>query len=151
MKRRILAALAAVLSISALTGTVPAAAIEPAFCFPKPMPSVTITNVDHVYETESAQLNVALSNGYCWTVKVDYRTVAGSASSPGDYVYKSGTLEFSPTEKCCSKSITININEDGPEPATEWFIVVLSNPVNATIATSAGGYVYIHDGSRPAG
>lgn len=115
-------------------------------CNPSPKPSITISD-DFVYEHQTADLLVNLSNSSCSTVKVNYETVPVSAQAGVDYVTKSGVLTFSPGQT--SKSVFVDIVDDALYEANETFWVKLSGPSNATIADSIGKVTI--SGLEPAG
>ena len=98
-------------------------------------PELNINSVS-VAEGGTASLTVTLSASSSQTVTVDYATVAGSAAAGSDYTSKSDTLTFAPNET--SKTITVDTLQDTLPESDEDFTVELSNPSNATIATSPG-------------
>jgi hypothetical protein len=59
-------------------------------------------------------------------VQVDYTTVAGTATEPGDYMPVSGTLTFT-SETPTLQQITVNVIGDTVFEPNETFTVVLSN------------------------
>ena len=61
---------------------------------------------------------------------VQYKTVDGIATEPGDYTATSGTLNFLATEN--EKTITIPINNDDAPEGRESFHVILENPSDGT-------------------
>jgi len=98
--------------------------------------------------TSKISFPVTLSAPSVDTVTVDYRTVPGTADE--DFEPAAGTLAFAPGET--SKAIDVTLL---PEPGTttepdEDFAVVLSNPVNATIARgTAAGTVHFDGNPLP--
>jgi hypothetical protein len=80
------------------------------------------------------------------TITVAFSTTNGSATAPGDYGSKSGTVNFAPRTK--KKSIGITIKGDRQKEPNETFTVNLSNPVNAGIADGTGiGTILNDDGT----
>jgi len=69
-------------------------------------------------------------------VRVDYQTFDDTAVAPGDYTTTAGFLIFSAGET--SKTIYVPIIDDDIEEGSETFKIVLSNPVNASIADNEG-------------
>ena len=68
---------------------------------------------------------------------VDWETRDGNARAGDDYVAGSGTLRFSPGET--AKTIEVTVLDDSHDEGREVMLVVLSNPVGATIAKAAAG------------
>lgn len=67
------------------------------------------------------------------TVSVDFTTVPGTATPPGDYTATSGTISFRPGVR--SKNVVVKVNPDSDfTEGTEDLSVVLSNPQHLTIA-----------------
>jgi hypothetical protein len=114
-----------------------------------PYPLVTIKNArvtegDPKLPGPDAVFDVALSNPSSQDVTVDWTTLDGTppgpglavgapdASSPGDYVSKSGTLTF-PAETNPGKVITVHTLGDNLYEGNEKFFVQLSNASNANI------------------
>jgi uncharacterized delta-60 repeat protein len=86
--------------------------------------------------TTNATFTVTLSAASALTVTVNYATANGTATAPSDYSATSGTLTFTPGQT--TQPITVSINGDTANEATETFTVSLSSPTNATIATAQG-------------
>jgi chitinase len=68
-------------------------------------------------------------------VTVNYATENRGAVAGADYVHVSGTLSFAPGQT--AKTVVVPIVDVGSEPI-ESFVLVLSNPTNATIADGTG-------------
>ena len=102
-----------------------------------PPPAVSIANAT-VTEGNSGtrQMNfkVRLSSASTGTVRVQYNTQNGTATSPADYVAQNNTLTFKPGETL--KTVSITINGDALAEPNETFRVNLSNPANAVVANS---------------
>ena len=81
------------------------------------------------------------------TVTVQYSTANGTATAPGDYTTATGTLTFTPAET--TKTITVMVNGDVLEEASETFFVNLSSAVNATLTDSVGVGTIINDDNAP--
>ncbi|CAN5823492.1 hypothetical protein BH10BAC2_BH10BAC2_38130 [soil metagenome] len=82
------------------------------------------------------KLKVSLSSASTSTVTVNYTTADSTATAGSDYVAKTGKLTFSPGQ--ISKTIPILINGDTQVEPNEKIKVLLSVPVNATIADKLG-------------
>jgi hypothetical protein len=86
--------------------------------------------------TTSATFAVTLSGNSTQTVTVGYGTTSGSATPVDDYVAQTGTLSFPPGTM--TQNVTVLVKGDLLDEDDETFSVVLSNPVNATIADAQG-------------
>jgi hypothetical protein len=74
----------------------------------------------------SASITVQLAASSSQYITVDYATSNGTATAPGDYTAKSGTLSFNPGE--ASKTINVPIVNDSLDEPDETFNLALSNP-----------------------
>lgn len=106
----------------------------------QPDPQLSISDVN-LFEgnngTTSFPFTVTLDHASSKTITVVYSTVDGTAKSGADYTSVSNqTLTFQPNET--SKTITISVVADDIEEGDDQFTIVLSSPVNATIARSIG-------------
>ncbi|MGQ0620193.1 MAG: Calx-beta domain-containing protein [Panacagrimonas sp.] len=107
-----------------------------------PVPVVAVLNIRpglQVIEgnsgTLSTVLTVTLSEAVTSEVRVNYSTADGTAlAADGDYAATSGVLVI--PAGTTRASFTLVVNGDTRTEADETFSVVLSNPVNATIANS---------------
>jgi large repetitive protein len=91
---------------------------------------------------------VSLSPANAQPVTVDYATVDGTATAPGDYQAVSATtLTFAPGET--SKTVTVQVNGDTNVESDENFVVNLSNPTNAMIADGQGVGTIVNDDLGP--
>jgi hypothetical protein len=86
--------------------------------------------------TINAVFTVTLSPASAQTVTVNFATADGTATAGSDYTATSGTLTFSPGET--SKTITVAVNGDTFNEATETFFVNLTSPTNASISDGQG-------------
>lgn len=91
----------------------------------------TFTSIPVKEMAGTLYVEVSLSSQSTETVTVQYMTVDGSALAPDDYTSTSGTLTFPPG--ALIQSIPIGIVNDGVAESSEYFHVVLSNPVGATM------------------
>ena len=118
------------------TGTV---SDPPAPLGPPPAVSIADARVD---EGPGAVLEfaVTLDGASQAPAAVDWETRDANARAGDDYVEGSGTLRFAPGET--SKTIRVAVLDDSHDEGREVMLVVLSNPVGATIAkASAGGVI----------
>jgi hypothetical protein len=97
--------------------------------------------------TASATFAVTLSGNSTQTATVGYSIVAGSATAGVDYMTQSGTLSFPPGTT--TQPIAVQVNGDLFDEDDETFSVVLSNPVNATIADAQGQGTIVDDDLPP--
>ena len=67
-------------------------------------------------------------------VTVGYATADGTAAAPGDYAETNGTLTFAAGET--TKTITVPVVDDEVDEPDETFTLMLSGPVNATLAAA---------------
>ena len=117
------------------TGTVS----DPAEVAPAgPPPAVSIADAT-VDEGPGAVLAfaVTLDRASQARATVDWETRDGNARAGDDYVAASGTLRFEPGET--AKTIPVTVLDDSHDEGREVMLVVLSNPVGATIAEAAAG------------
>jgi len=109
-------------------------------------PTLTINNAS-VTEgnsgTTTATFTVTLSPTNTQTVTVAYATANGTATAGSDYVAKSGTLTFAPGVSTQPIAVTVN-GETTAEP-NETFLVNLSSPTNAVLATTQGVGTIVND------
>ena len=82
-----------------------------------------------------ATATVSLSTAYGQTVTVNYATRDGSAQAGSDYTPSQGILSFAPRET--QKTISVRINADTSVESDETLHIQLSNPVNATLDSTA--------------
>ncbi len=102
-----------------------------------------------VYESQGiAKVTVNLSKKSTKVIKVNFKTVNGTATSPADYTAKTGTLSIPAGAQ--TGTFTVDIKTDNITEPIESFTVVLSSPVNATISVGTGT-VAIRDGAAPQG
>lgn len=87
--------------------------------------------------TVTAHFTVSLANTTTGPVTVDWTTADGTATvADGDYQPDSGTLSFGDGDT--SQIITVSVNGDRIDEATEAFFVTLSNPSGAEIVVGQG-------------
>jgi len=99
-------------------------------------PMLNINSITVSEAQGKAVLKVTLSAKSSLPVMIVYRTVNGSAVTPKDYLAKFSLLVI-PAGKL-SATIDIVIVKDNIMEQTEYFDVVLSNPVNAVLGTKVG-------------
>ncbi len=96
----------------------------------------------------AALVDVLLVNppaGQSYTV--DYAAVGGTATNGVDYTLAPGTLTFNPGET--SKTISIEINNDGLDEADETIILELSNPTGPGVHVFNALHTYTIVDPRP--
>jgi hypothetical protein len=98
--------------------------------------------------TTTVSFPVTLSAASAQPVSVEYATVDGSATAPGDYAQASGTLTFAPGER--SKTVSVGVVADLAIEPDETFSLTLSRPVGATLAVAtATGRITNDDTQTP--
>ena len=104
-----------------------------------PLPALSIDDVA-VTEgnggTVDATFTVGLDNPSGRIVTVDFATADGTASAPADYGSTSGTLAFAAGQT--TKQVTVEVNGDQLDEASETYTVELLNATNATVADGTG-------------
>ena len=89
------------------------------------------------------QFTVSRSGSGEGTVRVDYRTVAGTALAKSDYDAASGTLTFPPG--VWSRTITITVKTDRRREPNETFTVELLNAVGASVNDAVATGTILND------
>ncbi len=116
-----------------------------------PLPAISISTSFRAEGAAGTSGNstfqLTLSNPSTQTITVAYATANATATAGVDYVATSGTVTFNPGET--TKSITVEVLGDNADELSETYVVNLSNPTNATIATSGGGVGTIGDDDGP--
>jgi hypothetical protein len=111
-----------------------------------PLPSLAVSDAT-VSEgdtgTTPATFTVTLTPASGRPVAVNYATVDGTATSPGDYTGGSGTLAFPPL--ATSRTFSVPVNGDTLDELNESFTVALSGAANATVADGQGQGVIVDD------
>jgi hypothetical protein len=118
--------------------------------------TVTITNEDfagtlgfgtgNYTVSESAgtvTLTVNRVNGTSGAASVNWATVDGTATSPADYSGASGTLNFANGET--SRTITIDLVDNGIQDADKQFTVVLSSVTGASLGSDTATVTITND------
>ncbi|WP_457668455.1 Calx-beta domain-containing protein [Thiolapillus sp.] len=91
----------------------------------------------------SVSVTVNRTGSSAGQVSVGYATVNNTAMSGSDYVSSAGTLVFQNGE--ASKTLNITINDDGLAEGSEYFALVLSNPVGVTLGSPSQAQITIAD------
>jgi len=86
--------------------------------------------------TTTAEFSVTLSTSSAATVTIDYTTSDMTATAPGDYQSKNGSLSFAPGET--SKTVIVDVVADVIVELDETFRLTLSNPNNANLSNAVG-------------
>ncbi|MDX6405000.1 MAG: hypothetical protein QOH70_2455 [Blastocatellia bacterium] len=104
-----------------------------------PIPAISVNDAS-VTEgntgTRSMIFNVTLSNPSFQSISVTLATSDGTAAAGSDYVAKSSSLSFSPSQ--VGTTFNVIINGDTKSEPNEFFFVNLTSPTNATIARAQG-------------
>ena len=103
---------------------------------PPAQPALSVADAAAV-EGATLAFAVTLAPAAAVTVRVDWTTRDDTARAGEDYEAGSGTLVFSPGET--AKTIRITVLDDAHDEYREVMLVVLSDPVGATLAKAAAG------------
>lgn len=106
-----------------------------------------VTQAEGDAGTTSFSFAVTLSAPYASAVSVDYATVPGTATAPGDYAVAAGTATI--TAGQTTTNIQVTVQGDVAFEPDETFSVVLSNPVNGSIADGSGEGTIVNDDPAP--
>ena len=98
-------------------------------------PQISVNDVSAA-EGTSLSFAVTLDTAGTSVVSVDYTTKDVTATAGADYSAVSGTLVFSPGD--LSKTVTVATSADGISEGNETMQLVLSSPVNASLADAIG-------------
>lgn len=109
-------------------------------------PSLSIDDVN-VPEGNSVNFTVTLSGVSAQAVTVQYSTANGSATAPGDYATKIGTLTIPAGQT--KGTINVSTVNDTLDELDETFFVNLSAPTNATIADTQGRGIILDNDATP--
>ena len=114
-----------------------------------PPPKISLSSASRTVSEGAGRvsLTVRLSQGSGKSVKVDYATTDGTASSDSDYTAGSGTLTFAPGES--SQTISVSIKDDSTDEPNETLLVRLSSPTNATLGSTQEATLTIRDNDPP--
>ncbi|MCE2895087.1 MAG: hypothetical protein LW721_11645, partial [Flammeovirgaceae bacterium] len=83
-------------------------------------------------------------------VTVDYYITSGTATGGIDYVLASGTATIVDPFTSQTTTIPVVINEDALDEADETFVITLTNPTNANLATGANQLTFTIQDNDPA-
>ena len=104
-----------------------------------PIPTISINDAS-VTEgnagTRSVTFNVTLSNPSFQSISVTLATSDGTAAAGSDYVARSSSFTFNPSQVATTYNVIVN-GDTTSEP-NESFFLSLTNPTNATIARLQG-------------
>jgi hypothetical protein len=96
--------------------------------------------------TTTLVFTVTLSPASAVLARVNYATADGTATeADNDYEPTSGTLEFQPSQT--SKTVSVTVNGDTKDEASETFTLKLSSPQAATISDDTGTATITSDDS----
>ena len=115
----------------------------------KSPPSISINDIS-ISEGDSGTVNanftVTISAPSSLTVRVNFATADGSATTANDYQTNGGTVTFLPLET--TKPIAVTVNGDVNFESNETFFVNLSNAANATFADNQGLGTILNDDAQ---
>ncbi|MGA1437766.1 MAG: Calx-beta domain-containing protein, partial [Ilumatobacteraceae bacterium] len=110
-------------------------------------PSFSVANVTVNEGAGTLTFTVTKGGNTTLPSTVAFTTADGTATT-ADYTATNGTLTFAANET--TKTVTVNITNDGVYEGSESFSLLLSNAANATIAQNGSGTI-IDDGTGPGG
>ncbi|RYY09899.1 MAG: hypothetical protein EOO36_21460, partial [Cytophagaceae bacterium] len=112
-------------------------------------PSATLT-VSEGAGAVSIALSIAGANATASTVQVALQPL-GTATAGSDFTYASPQTVTFPANATGTQTVTIPILDDAAAEETEYFVVRLINPTNATVSATANDVlVYLKDNDTPA-
>jgi hypothetical protein len=97
--------------------------------------------------TRDCTFEARLSWPYLEPVSVSYSTSDGTATSPVDYLGAAGAITFAPAT--LTQTVSISVVGDVAVEPDELFLLLLSNPVNATLDDSQGRGIILDDDATP--
>ena len=115
-----------------------------------PIPSLSVadgSNDESSAASSGLQYTVTLSAASSKSVTVDYVTADGTASAPGDYTPKSGTLTFVPGDT--SETVTVTGVDNSAYEFDETVLLDLSGPSNATVLDGQATGTLTNDDAAP--
>jgi len=112
-------------------------------------PTLSIDDVTVNEAAGTATFTVTLSAASGLPVSVAFATSNGTATAGVDFTGASGTLNFA--AGVTSQTITVAITNDALFEQSESFNVLLSAPVNATVADGSGAGTILDDGTGTGG
>ncbi len=113
---------------------------------PEPPPSVSIADAavqEGNHGTTPLTFAVALSVAEPYTVSVDYATADDAAIAGQDYTAITGTLVFAPD--ITHQTITVQVLGDSDVEPDETFMLMLSNPIDATLVNDRATGIIVND------
>ena len=116
-----------------------------------PLPSISIADVavtEGNSGTANATFALTLSAASGRAVSASYATANGSATAGSDYTAASGTVSFA--AGATTATVTVPVIGDTVMELDETFLVVLSAPVNATLARTQATGTIVNDEGMPA-
>ena len=115
-----------------------------------PLPTISIQGVavtEGNVGTTNAIFLLKLSNPSGKEVTVGYRTAEETAQAGIDYLHATNVVAFDPGKT--DKTITVVVNGDSLIEANETFLVMLSSPTNAILATTQAQGTIVDDEKKP--
>ena len=116
-----------------------------------PLPSLIIDDIVVNEGIGTATFTVTLSATSGQAISVDFATADGTATSGLDFAAATGTVNFAAGTLVQTVTIPIAIFNDNIFEQTEYFNLLLSNAVNATIADNSGTATILDAGNGMGG
>ncbi|HEY6168161.1 MAG TPA: Calx-beta domain-containing protein, partial [Verrucomicrobiae bacterium] len=98
--------------------------------------------------TTNAVFSLQLSSASSQTIMVGFAAEPMSANAGSDFLATNGVVVFAPGQT--ARSIAVTVLGDALNESTEFFRVVLTNPVNVTVAGGVGSGSILDDDPSPA-
>jgi Calx-beta domain-containing protein len=137
------AVLAAVVSLAPVTGTVTHVTAHAAT-----LPSVSVNDVSTTEGTGGTKtLNFTITQDVRGRSKVTFKTVDGDATSPADYIARTGSVRF--VGKKLTRTVGVTIVGDALDEPDETFSLQLTGASGATIADAEGVATITDDDAAP--
>lgn len=117
---------------------------------PAPLPAVSVSDVtvtEGTTGTTAATFTISLSGQFGVPVSVAYATANGTATAGSDFQPVSGRVTIAPGDT--SATVTVNVVGDTAFEPDETFSLVVSAPVNATLAKAVGVATIRNDDADP--
>lgn len=106
-------------------------------------PILSINDITVTEDVGTAFFTVTLDTASGLDAIVDYATADGTARAPEDYLSRSGVLTI--PAGALNAAIAVPIVDDALAEDDEYFTVILSNPINATLGKATGSGVIVDD------
>jgi chitinase len=132
-------------SVSQVTGAFPRQLTRRVTVTDDDLAELTIVDATASESSDWVRVTIATTGVTHKPVSVRYTTMSGSAAEGSDFTAMTGTLHFTPSGS--RQTVLVPMVHDSVPEGDEWFTVVLSDPVDATIRRAAATVVIVDDDS----